>query len=265
MMTMKVHKMKHVWLALAVSMLIVAGCKKDDDNGDSSTTPPVATFEMQVNLKVGTQPFVRNQGMTFSDGSAIRVENLRFYFSDVRLVREDGTEVMVNDVAYFTAGDGLDEEAQLMLTGYPEQSGNYKAVKLGVGLPADLNASDPSSFDSNDHPLHTFRNMHWGWAAKYKFIEMDARMDTLGNGTFDHSVVYHVGHDDFYDNSKTIDCEFELNTGESFKLFTSIDLEAIFINGTDPIDYRQDDLTHTTNSGYNLAERYYTNFVSAIQ
>lgn len=110
--------------------------------------------------------------------------DFRLYVSNVALVRADGTAVPVTlqqdgkwqyrDVALldFETGagncmNGTGETRTIVSGTVP--AGQYKGLKLTVGVPFDLNHNDPTLAPS---PLN-LTSMFWTWQGGYKFIKID--------------------------------------------------------------------------------------------
>ena len=134
-------------------------------------------------------------------------------------------------------------------------------VRMGLGVPADLNKDvDPASYPS-DHPLGVqgSAGMHWGWAAGYIFSVYEGRMQTDPEIPF----ASHAGDDKCYSR-------VELMWEESWLLpcgsdDTEFDLGLdgyLCLHGPqDTIDIEIDPITHTGNN-LPLARRWvdlYTN------
>jgi len=151
--------------------------------------------EQKVTLKFaaefGGKPFscaekVNGIGTT---KSTITPADFRLYVSNIALVRADGTSVPVAldqdgkwqyrsvallDFENASAGcaNGTVDTRDIVTGSVPQ--GQYKGVKFTIGVPFELNHSDPTLAPS---PLN-LTSMFWTWQAGYKFIKID--MATAG-------------------------------------------------------------------------------------
>ena len=95
--------------------------------------------------------------------------------------------------------------------------------------------------------------MHWNWNTGYKFLRVDGRSDTDGDGVVDTDITYHIGSDPLLSNlnfalenlSEEVTIEFDLA-----KLFAGVDF-------TVDID------THTGNN-LPLAQKLVANYSTAF-
>jgi len=116
--------------------------------------------------------------------AAVTPTDFRLYVSNVALVRADGTAVPVTleqdgkwqhrDIALIDfengAGNcmnGTAETRDIVVGTVP--AGQYKGLKLTIGVPFDLNHNDPTLAPS---PLN-LTSMFWTWQGGYKFIKID--------------------------------------------------------------------------------------------
>ena len=77
--------MRNITILIALSLLLLAGCKKDQANS-------VETSQLGISFSANydNAPLVMNEGMYDYDGNAIRFSKVNFYLSDVTL---GGTEL----------------------------------------------------------------------------------------------------------------------------------------------------------------------------
>lgn len=116
--------------------------------------------------------------------AVVTPSDFRLYLSNVALVRADGTAVPVTlqqdgkwqhrDVALidFENGaancmNGTGETRDVVVGTVP--AGQYKGLRLTVGVPFDLNHNDPTLAPS---PLN-LTSMFWTWQGGYKFVKID--------------------------------------------------------------------------------------------
>ena len=127
-------------------------------------------------LQVELIPFFNAAPLAFDSltnktatGQTISVTRLDFLLSSAALERADGSWVgLTNWVAYLSAREG---RTQFALPDVP--AGAYSRLSFHVGLPPDLNHSDPAQY-SPDHPLNPNVNgLHWGWQGGYVFLALE--------------------------------------------------------------------------------------------
>lgn len=170
--------------ALAFAMTLTA-CRNNDDAPEKNNV--TLHFDNVVGnqaLELGKTYTSNNQNITFNE--------VKYVISNISLVKADGKEVPYNI-------DNLDKGATVVnladaktfdyiLTDIP--AGNYKEIKLGLGVKKELN----TLLDQEKFPKFfklTGKNetkMHWEWGTGYRFTKIEGKYD---NNTEDFSI--HTG------------------------------------------------------------------------
>lgn len=170
--------------ALAFAMTLTA-CRNNDD------TPEKNNVTLHFDNVVGNQALELGKTYT-SNNQNITFNEVKYVISNISLVKADGKEVPYNI-------DNLDKGATVVnladaktfdyiLTDIP--AGNYKEIKLGLGVKKELN----TLLDQEKFPKFfklTGKNetkMHWEWGTGYRFIKIEGKYD---NNTEDFSI--HTG------------------------------------------------------------------------
>ncbi len=128
--------------------------------------------------------------------SDAQVRDFRMYVSNIRLVNGDGDEVELEleqdgvwqfeNVALLDFEDGTGLCAD---TGNPDLNstvvgmvpeGDYTGVRFDVGVPSELNHTDPNI---TDPPLNVLP-MTWNWLAGRKFVRFDLLVDNFPDDNF---------------------------------------------------------------------------------
>jgi hypothetical protein len=135
------------------------------------------------------QPFVEHHNVS---GYRVQVEKVRFYLGDIRL-QSNGTTRQLSPVEIVDFGNGPVE------FNYPVSSGSWNRLAMALGVPYDLNHSDPALY-ANDHPLSVSNAMHWTWTDGYIFTKFEGRydLDPAGSGPFPLVYSIHTGFDTAY-------------------------------------------------------------------
>lgn len=177
--------------------------------GTASTSPLSARLAAQTAadqpVSIRFQATVRDTplvcGATFDNigttHSAIALQDLKFYVSNVRLVSATGTEVPVrleqdgrwqqDDVALLDFEDGTgacangSRDTRVLVTG-TVPAGRYSGLRFTMGVPFEKNHRDPVTAGA---PLNLSR-MFWVWNAGYKFLRFDFTSTGQPRGEFLH-------------------------------------------------------------------------------
>ncbi len=104
-----------------------------------------------------------------ASGQTISVSRLDFLMSEIALQKADGTWLsLTNWQAFISPINGRDT---FTLRGLPD--GLYTSLRFQVGLPKELNHSDPAPYAAG-HPLNpTVNGLHWNWQGGYVFMALE--------------------------------------------------------------------------------------------
>lgn len=157
-------------------------------------TGPACKSRVEVHFaaKVGGQAFRCGQSYSGlgTTKSSFTPSDLRFYISEVRLVRADGGEVPLEldqDGKWQAENVALldfEDKTSLCFNGTTDTndtlhgripSGDYQGIRFTLGVPFALNHKDATLAPS---PLN-LSTMFWGWNGGYKFLRIDAKTGGL--------------------------------------------------------------------------------------
>lgn len=204
--------------ALAAALTITAvAIAKDGSSGDAtrSATPPESTataapagehatatrqpVSIRFTATQGTRPIRCGTPLTGigTTKAATRLRDMRFYVSNVRLVRKNGSSVKVqlrrNDQWNLTRGgqsvtlidleDGKrgcngDARTNAVITGTVPR-GTYAGITYTLGVPLALNHTNPTMTPA---PLNLMA-LSWGWQAGRKFTQVELVRPRAGEVT----------------------------------------------------------------------------------
>lgn len=211
---------------LAASVLflgmIFTSCKKDDKTSEPVTPAPTPDPTITYgNLKIQFTNFVDAQalvlGTAFQNpaGESFTVTKFNYYISNVVLTKADNSLLVVKDVYRIVKQDD-DTSRVITLRNIP--SGNYKSVKIMLGVDS---ASNNSGAHSGGLDFDYASDMFWGWSQGYIFLKLEgtAPSSTLTN----KKIEYHIGG---YGGINKTQKNYELNFGGS---------EAIVTTSTTPV------------------------------
>ena len=243
--------MKKIALIL-ISTLIFAGCKEE-----SCECAPQNIVEVSFQLQKDGQDIAIQEEFK-ADSLAIVVQKMRFYLSHISIHNTSDYEVKLTELSIVDL-----EEPSLTTFQYLADEGSYDAIKFGVGLDATQNGQDPATFPL-EHPLSTYYNMYWGWAAMYKFMEFQGKANpsgVIGNPN-EVAFSYHPGANAFY-KTYSLPVSFKVSSTKS-TIVVHIDYDAIFNGSAGSVDVLTENQSHTTPDDYTIAERIIFNFGEAL-
>lgn len=197
--------------------------------------PPIDTATIQLSFRAtyAGEPLVLNQQTYDYQGKKVRFSKINFYLADLSAANDDG-ETEVSEIQFIdlslthnTAADA----AKGSISNFSRiPVGAYKFLKFGIGVPADLNKTNPSDY-STSHPLGADNSgEYWEAWNSYIFAKIEGQYDENGDGTFDGddiSFAYHAGMDRVYQEIE-LDNIINLNAGETTNLDFELDVRMLF-------------------------------------
>lgn len=149
-----------------------------------------------VRLTVQIRPVFGGEALRLEDvsltnraGNRLSVSRLAYLVSDVSLLKQDGSSVILPDQAAYL--NPAEQRDSFVLEQVPE--GNYKGVSFHIGVEPKANHSDPARYPAG-HPLNPIVNhLHWGWQGGYVFLAIEGRYTLPGDRLGGYS--YHLATD----------------------------------------------------------------------
>jgi hypothetical protein len=250
-------KSKSSYILLLILSVYFTSCEKKlkepKGSGNASSIPALVKLKASFNYEGNA--LLLNQVVNDQLGRAIKIELFKFYLSNIYLHSTNGGTVKVEDVLLFNFNNSTNTEFLLKTS-----VGNYNAISFGIGLDAQQNTSDPSTFAAS-HPLSVLQNTYWTWATKYRFIMLDGKGDGNNDSNLDDLFSYHAGDDLLYSIAQFNLSTFQVKSNAISTIEIKIDLDKVFfgINGT--IDFVSESSTHSTNP---TAFKFAGNFADAL-
>lgn len=164
-------------LALA-SIALLASCEKDEVS--VPVTGKSGKFEVNFDNRVGTEDFQLQKNYVIN-GRNYKFENFRYWVSNIRLQKEDGSWYSVPNSYYLieeTDAVAIQEEQynyaarkreNISLPNIPQ--GNYKAIEFGIGV--DKEKNDNLSITAGELSImNGMTNTAWMWHTSYIFSSL---------------------------------------------------------------------------------------------
>jgi cytochrome c peroxidase len=167
----------------------------------------------------------------------ITISRLDLLLSELALKRDDGSWLESADwFALLSVGKGL---LQADADGVP--TGRFTAVRFNVGLPKDIDHSDPSRWEPG-HALNPALNgLHWGWLGGYVFTALEGHSGDSGYS-------YHLAGDECL---RTVEIPLEFQGGGPVTIQLSLDAGKWLAN----LDLNRVGLSSHSRPGDELAQK----------
>ncbi len=236
-----------------IGVLFFASCK--EDVAPVPEEEPTNYVKIEVDPMFDTEVLHLDSVYTTQEGYDIKFLEIRFYMENVR----NGSTSLIDAGLFDYRARGT---TLLRTEGKGTDFGSLQA-NLGVG--AANNHSDPSAFPSESMlNILNASDMHWDWGQGYIFVKVEAKVDTIPDGTalFNHNVVFHAGQDV---NLQTLSFDnlSWTTVGNEDVLRLKLDM-GLFLNGSQTIDVKDESSTHSAPSQEALTLKVMTNFKEAL-
>lgn len=173
-------------LMIAFVAISIVSC--DDDE----TTPPSNNGTTTYNSGTVGLNFENIAGSVFLDptgatnyvnaaGETFSVTNFKYYVSNVKLIKDDGTKYEVPN-SYFLIDANDTNSLIAELSNIP--GGKYTGIEYMIGVDSARNVSG-----SQTGALDPVNGMFWSWNQGYIFMKLEGQSSASSNNSF----VYHIG------------------------------------------------------------------------
>lgn len=250
--------------AMFVSIILIqTGCKTDDPFVPADE---MATFNLNVYAQVDDEDLLLDN--IYQDPSSYRYQPnlLKIYLSNITLVKSDGTEELIEDVALLDwAGNNAGEPETISIKLEP---GNYNGIRFWLGVDQTLNDLGPNDYEPA-HPLSLFQGTYWTWNTGYRFVMLEGRIDTLPNGSgtipSNSNFQIHLGTNFLYREVDLSNAQqnFELTAGNTTSYDLNLDINKMFTNGQETLKLIDQPYNHTTGDTA-TAMKYTVNLTKAF-
>lgn len=174
----------------------------------------LVNFDLKANINVGDAPLELGKTYKTLIGTEYQVDLLRFYTSNVQLVKADGSSLSVPGVSLTSLMADAPAAGKLMdggqisnatssrgVTVFKLQApaGEYKGVRFETGVPKDLNHRDASTMSL---PLGLESGMFWARNPGYIFFRLEGKTVIGGKS---QPWLLHMGTDNWRMNVNLFD------------------------------------------------------------
>jgi hypothetical protein len=203
-------------------ILFLASCKKDPATLQIRFTPTWGNDALKVHT-------------TYSSPSGyLSFTSLDMYLSHIKLIKTDNSEIEVDSAVLILYNDNA------ITINLNPVKGDYKGIKLGIGLDSLQNNINPADVPDND-PVYKDNTLYWTMNREHLFIQMEGASGS--NSTLGSIFFYHIGFDSLY-RSASVTKSFSVADGQSTTLNLKADIQQVF-NGTNAVNVISEPSTHT--------------------
>lgn len=132
-------------LLCVIVTLFFCGCKKDNDN--TTPVPVKPALKLSIEFKIGNDPLTFDSIRYYNlAGNNYSVRKLKFYLSQISLIKEDSTVIRIKDYLYIDSQ--TPQSLGILISSLSE--GCYKGISFNIGLDSALNVENglPATADN---------------------------------------------------------------------------------------------------------------------
>jgi hypothetical protein len=247
-------KRNSIFLAAVIALFFITtlstGCKPAEE--DPIVTEQTLSFH--IHTKAGSTIAAYDTELQDSSGRKFTLQDLRYYISNIVLLKNDGTSLPLTGKVILVGPDNQDYELGKVPVG------SYDGFRFMVGLDSITNHSDPTTYPSGNPLALQSPGIHWSWNSGYIFMKVDGEVDTTlaATGSPDTEFFFHIGADNL---SRTIDfstAAFTVESASAHEILLTFD----FLKALAGVDLRTEN-THTMDN-MPLAEKMADNWQEAF-
>lgn len=246
------------WAFLFSLLLFLQWTSCSDDSGN--TIPENASVEIQFKpIYRGNELEMGNGKFNTENNNSVNLDLIKFYLSNITFITSKNEEVLAKDIVLIDLNSFGNQKKSSLIQIAP---GNYKGIKMGLGVNASINNNDPTLYDET-HPLSVFNGMHWNWNNGFIFLKLEGKYNAAPNAeNLPDTYLYHLGLNQLY-QTLNFTKELVIDNNKTHSITFLIDVEKIFSNETEKLDLPNESSTHTTGN-IPLAEKTIRMFGNSI-
>jgi len=182
---------------LAMILIFASGCSKKDAPAPDDTRKGVFSIEFDNIVGDETLGF---DPRTYKNakGETFRIKILRYYISNIKLYKADGSEYVVPQEQSYFFIEGSDKTSRFAKVDVPE--GDYTRVKFIIGVDSARSTMPTEARQGvlSFNPDEGHDGMYWGWNQGYIFFKLEGYCNAIsddqqGDPTGNKQFKYHIG------------------------------------------------------------------------
>lgn len=188
------------------------------------------SIQLNIHHKLGDEDFAANTGAKNNIDHDFNVKRLQYYISEISIIHDGGAETFIDDLYVLVDAK---YPTQVDLGSYDID--NVEGVNFHIGVDADHNHLDPSSYQAS-HPLAPQQpSMHWGWTAGYRFLAYEGYGSSNYNQLFE---LHGLGDNNYFKTEIPL-----IATAENDEII--LDIDADYTRGLENIAVNSGVIVHS--------------------
>ncbi len=179
--------MKKLILSISVFIALFTSCKKDpveNQNNTNNNSPTTGVVKIELEHVFDTLAFaLTTKTFTTSNNDSITFTKFKYYISNNKLVKADGTSFSENE-SYHLIDEETSASKLISINNVP--FGSYSGISFMIGVDSTRNVSG-----SQTGALDPALGMFWTWNSGYIMAKLEGNSNQSGASS--KSILYHVG------------------------------------------------------------------------
>lgn len=162
-----------------LSSMVLTAC---GDDPEVTTTEQVGTLTLEFNHVVGAAPLQLNSTTPYQTvaGDPFTVSIFRYYISNIKLQKADGTE-FVQPESYYLIDEAQPASKTISLASIP--IGDYTGLRFTLGVDSARNVAGAQI------GVLAPSDMFWSWNTGYIYTKLEGRSSQSPTG----AIIFHIG------------------------------------------------------------------------
>ncbi|MCU0329487.1 MAG: hypothetical protein MUC47_00740 [Candidatus Kapabacteria bacterium] len=166
-------------VAVLCLVTILAGCSTDEETTAPPAVDEIGSIRLKIDNVYGTKELALGANFMTAGSETITIETLKYFVSNVRLQRTDGTTYVVpQDASYFLIDEAIPASQRLRLDNVP--AGDYAAVTFTIGVDSLRSTMDVTQRTGALDVGGAAAGMYWTWNSGYIFFKMEGEVLAAG-------------------------------------------------------------------------------------
>lgn len=224
--------------ALALTAIVVlASCKKKTETADPVITPATANVTINFANEVDGQPIeLGKMKYTNAAGNMYQVDLLKYYVTNIILVKSDNTELNLGNYDLIDASN----LATCKVDGASVPNATYTKIKFNVGVPPSRNHTG-----AQDGDLDPILGMIWDWNTGYVFFKHEGKYINSSSQT--KNLAFHLATDRAFTSIEVPLSTSLVVNGTDKKVYLKFNLNKLYTTPVN-IDFNVDNSHQSTSS-----------------
>jgi len=178
---MKLLKFVSLCFALFAAVLLPS-CQEDEDRLFGQQQPRLGQLELAFDNVVGMAPLELGRATPYqtANGDQFTVTTFRYYISNIKLTKADGTE-FAQPESYYLIDEEIPSSKTFTIPNIP--TGTYTKLTFTIGVDEARNTAGAQT------GALAISDMFWSWSTGYIYTKLEGRSPQSPNG----AIIFHIG------------------------------------------------------------------------